>query len=581
MATKKTGTRTTKNKKLSHSWLARVRSNSFSKPLIYVLAFMLVGVGSMAWASAATTTYSVWNNSAVPKVITATDKHNLELGMKFQAKAAGYVQGVRFYKAAQNTGTHTGSLWDRNGRQLATVTFKKETKSGWQSANFDRPVSVAAGVTYVVSYHAPAGHYSVDFKYFNSSAHANNKLTALKNTSSSHNGVYRYGSQTTFPREDGSGANYWVDVIYNTKLVSAPVAPAAPANLVANLQGTKNVALVWRASVSANTITKYEIYRDGTKIATTANANYIDTTGAAGKTYGYQVKAIDSTGAASALSAKVSIKLPAATGGTTPTPVPAPGGGTSGGNGNGGSTTGGGSVTLFDASKKELAMRLVSSAENSSLNWKAQYAYIEDIGDGRGYTGGIVGFCSGTSDMLAMVQYYKTIAPNNILVKYIPALQKVNGTASHTGLGTAFVADWKTAAKDVKFQQAQDHERDTVYFNPSVNQAVSDGVHALGQFIYYDAMVMHGPGSDSVSFGGIRAAAIKKAKTPAQGGNETTYLNAFLDARKAAMLTESAHEDTDRVDTEQRVFLKNGNLNLNVPLAWSVYGDKYSITVNP
>jgi chitosanase len=90
-------------------------------------------------------------------------------------------------------------------------------------------------------------------------------------------------------------------------------------------------------------------------------------------------------------------------------------------------------------------------------------------------------------------------------------------------------------------------------------------------------MVMHGPGNDAVSFGGIRAAALKKAKTPALGGNETTYLSAFLDARKAAMLAEEAHSETSRVDTEQRVFLNAGNLNLNTPLSWKTYGDSYTI----
>jgi chitosanase len=88
---------------------------------------------------------------------------------------------------------------------------------------------------------------------------------------------------------------------------------------------------------------------------------------------------------------------------------------------------------------------------------------------------------------------------------------------------------------------------------------------------------MHGPGSDGDSFGGIRAAAMKKAKTPAQGGSEVTYLNAFLDARKVAMKHEEAHSDTSRVDTEQRVFLKAGNLDLDPPLHWKVYGDSYSI----
>jgi len=46
--------------------------------------------------------------------------------------------------------------------------------------------------------------------------------------------------------------------------------------------------------------------------------------------------------------------------------------------------------------KIDLAMRLVSSAENSTLEWKENYKYIEDIEDGRGYTAGIIGFCSGT-----------------------------------------------------------------------------------------------------------------------------------------------------------------------------------------
>jgi chitosanase len=234
-------------------------------------------------------------------------------------------------------------------------------------------------------------------------------------------------------------------------------------------------------------------------------------------------------------------------------------------------------VDLNDPHKKEIAMELVSSAENSSLDWKAQYKYIEDIGDGRGYTAGIIGFCSGTGDMLDLVTLYNQREPNNVLSKFLPALKKVNGTDSHTGLGSSFTSAWKTAAGDAVFKKAQDDERDRVYFNPAVNQAKTDGLRALGQFIYYDAIVMHGPGDDSVSFGGIRKTAMKKAKTPAQGGNETTYLNAFLDARKAAMLTEEAHSDTSRVDTEQRVFLKAGNLDLNPPLSWKTYGDPYTI----
>ena len=234
-------------------------------------------------------------------------------------------------------------------------------------------------------------------------------------------------------------------------------------------------------------------------------------------------------------------------------------------------------VDLTDAHKKDIAMQLVSSAENSSLDWRAQFGYIEDIGDDRGYTGGIIGFCSGTSDMLELVEYYTQVKPSNGLASFLPALRAVNGTDSHAGLGSAFTRAWKAAAADTVFQAAQEHERDRVYFTPAVTQAKADGLRALGQFAYYDAIVMHGPGEDPVSFGGIRKTAMAKARTPAQGGNETAYLNAFLDARKAAMLTEEAHSDTTRVDTEQRVFLQAGNLDLNPPLTWKVYGDSYTI----
>ncbi|MFE6689254.1 chitosanase [Streptomyces sp. NPDC057743] len=232
---------------------------------------------------------------------------------------------------------------------------------------------------------------------------------------------------------------------------------------------------------------------------------------------------------------------------------------------------------LDDPAKKEIAMQLVSSAENSSLDWKAQYKYIEDIGDGRGYTGGIIGFTSGTHDMLELVELYTKRKPDNVLATYLPALRKVDGSDSHEGLDPDYPKDWRKAAADPDFQKAQNDERDRVYFNPAVKQGKADGIGVLGQFAYYDALVMHGDGSEPTSFSGIRKRALAKAKPPAQGGDEKTYLGAFLDARVWAMKQEEAHSDTSRVDTEQRVFLKDGNLDLHTPLDWKVYGDGYHI----
>ncbi|MDL5205808.1 chitosanase [Streptomyces sp. ALI-76-A] len=234
-------------------------------------------------------------------------------------------------------------------------------------------------------------------------------------------------------------------------------------------------------------------------------------------------------------------------------------------------------TNLDDPAKKEIAMKLVSSAENSTLDWKAQYKYIEDIGDGRGYTAGIIGFCSGTGDMLDLVELYADRRPGNVLAKYLPALRRVDGSDSHDGLDPNFPRDWRKAAQDTVFQGAQNDERDRVYFNPAVKRGKADGLRTLGQFAYYDAIVMHGDGNDSASFGSIRQRALRTAKPPAQGGDETTYLNAFLDARVWAMKQEEAHSDTSRVDTAQRVFLRQGNLDLNPPLDWKVYGDSFHI----
>jgi chitosanase len=232
---------------------------------------------------------------------------------------------------------------------------------------------------------------------------------------------------------------------------------------------------------------------------------------------------------------------------------------------------------LAAPAEKEIAMELVSSAENSTLDWRREFGYIEDIGDGRGYTGGLIGFCSGTGDMLAVVRSYVAAEPRNPLAPFLPALRRVDGTPSHRGLGAPFVAAWKRAARDRVFRRLQMRELDRVYFDPAVSRGKADGLGTLGQFVYYDALVMHGPGPSPSSFGGIRRRATERAPTPAEGGSEVAYLEAFLDVRRAQMKSESKHGDTSRIDDEQRVFLREGNLALRPPLVWHTYGDRYEI----
>ncbi|MFF7542335.1 chitosanase [Streptomyces canus] len=233
--------------------------------------------------------------------------------------------------------------------------------------------------------------------------------------------------------------------------------------------------------------------------------------------------------------------------------------------------------SLDAPAKKELAQQLVASAENSTLDWRSAYPYIEDIGDGQGYTAGVIGFCTGTNDLLTLVEGYTKAHPGNGLARYLPALRAVDGTDSHEGLDPGFTTAWKAEARVPAFQKAQDTARDRVYFDPAVRLAKLDGLGTLGQFVYYDAMVFHGPGTDPTSFYGLRERALQKSHSPTEGGSEKAYLDTFLDLREDAMRTRDADIDTTRVDTAQRRFLNDGNLDLRTPLEWQVYGETFKV----
>jgi chitosanase len=237
---------------------------------------------------------------------------------------------------------------------------------------------------------------------------------------------------------------------------------------------------------------------------------------------------------------------------------------------------------------KEIALELVATAENSTKNWRSAYPYIQDIGDGRGYTGGIVGWCSGTGDMLTLVEYYASTTPGNLLQKYIPELQQIMAAPdeswtglSHTLLGPAFMTAWASAAKTAQFQAAQRAERDRLFWNPALAAAKRDGLGRLGLYLYYDISVNQGPGNDPQSFGSIVAGVKAHGhRSPAQGGDESAYLSAIVAARDAVLRSWANYQVNGR-STIGRNFLSEKNLSLTLPLRWTIYDDAYSITTLP
>src|SRR5262249_956451 len=144
---------------------------------------------------------SVWQNGTPTGAVDAADTSAVNLGLKFQANASGFITGVRFYKEADNTGTHTGALWSSTGTNLANGTFSAETASGWQELDFTRPVAVTAGTSYVASYATTTGHYALTSGGL-SSAVTNGPLTALAG-----GGVFTYGTGDTFPTTSFNNGN--------------------------------------------------------------------------------------------------------------------------------------------------------------------------------------------------------------------------------------------------------------------------------------------------------------------------------------------------------------------------------------
>ncbi|KQT91960.1 hypothetical protein ASG49_08175 [Marmoricola sp. Leaf446] len=145
----------------------------------------------------------------LPATASSGDTAAIEIGTAFTPSVSGAATGARFYKGPGNGGTHTASLWTASGTRLATATYVGESASGWQRVNFPSAVQLAAGQTYVVSYYAPQGNYSVTPQFFAGPWTAG-PLTAPSTT----NGRYRYGAGGGFPTGSYRATNYFADIVF-------------------------------------------------------------------------------------------------------------------------------------------------------------------------------------------------------------------------------------------------------------------------------------------------------------------------------------------------------------------------------
>src|SRR5437867_5989360 len=138
------------------------RAHQFARGFFLITAFMLAQHLAVSRLAADTVTpacpCSIWSAS-LDGGSQAVDTTPVNLGLKFQSDTDGYIKAIRFYKHPDNTGTHTGYLWDSAGTQLASATFTNETATGWQEVALTPAVHITANTVYVASYFAPNSHW--------------------------------------------------------------------------------------------------------------------------------------------------------------------------------------------------------------------------------------------------------------------------------------------------------------------------------------------------------------------------------------------------------------------------------------
>ncbi|SEK68491.1 chitosanase [Stigmatella aurantiaca] len=255
--------------------------------------------------------------------------------------------------------------------------------------------------------------------------------------------------------------------------------------------------------------------------------------------------------------------------------------------GTGGENPGG--TEGMTAHQKKVAEGLTSIWENDTP--VIDYAYAENIHDGRGYTNGRAGFCTGTGDAILVVQCYKNLrseANGNRLAKYMPGLTTINNRFLSTGQSQAstaeldsvgnWVSDWAASYTNTTtradFKSCQDKISDQLYYTPAMNAAKKWGlVKALSKAALYDAFINHG------EWGALQF--IKAANTalgnsgqvaPAVGYNgitETAFLQKFLEKRRDTLASDSTWASAvDRVAAYEKARRRN-----NMDLATEVLND--------
>lgn len=168
------------------------------------------------------------------------------------------------------------------------------------------------------------------------------------------------------------------------------------------------------------------------------------------------------------------------------------------------------------------------------------YAYVENLGDGRGYTVTQYGFCTYNNEVAQVIDRYARLVQDTDLKRFLPELPPQSDGRSRLA---GFAAAWRAEVqRSGQLGVACDEEADDLYFLPAMKAAAAVGVSSpIGQAIFYDTWLQHGGNGDPDSLPAILKRTV--SKTGGLGAtSETEFLRAFLAIRKEVLRAPANHE---------------------------------------
>jgi PKD repeat protein len=184
-----------------------------------------------------------------------------------------------------------------NLHRVPTTTWS-EASVNWNTAPAHDPAIIAS-----VGRVAVGNWYEVDL----SSAIAGDGVYSFKATSTSSNGAAYTSSEGTA----GFRPELRVTVAGTGALDTTP--PSAPQSLAAAARSPTQVDLNWTASTDDRGVTAYDVYRNGSFLASATTTSYSDLTVSGGTLYRYEVRARDAAGNVSGPSNEASVTTPTTT----------------------------------------------------------------------------------------------------------------------------------------------------------------------------------------------------------------------------------------------------------------------------